>query len=147
MEAAIPGSLRGKVWAWFLTASMSARMPGLFSQFLDHDAKGSSDERIDSDIASYVRPALLSAFYLTLSQCVVGPQYLCRAQLARANRLAEPYPCLFQLRTCGIRTTDDASGGYASRSLRCRGRILVAIWAGQRSSETLLDEGEDGDDR
>ena len=118
MEAAIPGSLRGRVWTWFMTSFMSARTPGLFNQLLNHEAKGSSDERINSDIASYVLLALLAAVYLTLPQCMVRPQYLRRAQLARESRLAEPYSCLFQFRSFGVLTSDDTGGGCAPRSLR-----------------------------
>lgn len=53
LEAGIPSSLRGRVWAWFMASSMSARVPGLFDQLLNHD-RGASDARIDDDIASYV---------------------------------------------------------------------------------------------
>ena len=49
LEAGIPSSLRGKVWAWFLSGSMSARVAGLFTELLDHDKGGNS--RVDEDIA------------------------------------------------------------------------------------------------
>ncbi|KAK4687838.1 hypothetical protein P7C73_g2277, partial [Tremellales sp. Uapishka_1] len=51
LETGIPASLRGKVWAWFMAGSMSARTPGLYQDLLSHD-KGLEDERIDRDVAS-----------------------------------------------------------------------------------------------
>ncbi len=51
LEAGIPSSLRGKVWAWFMAPSMSARVPGLFNELLTHD-KGASDVRIGADVAT-----------------------------------------------------------------------------------------------
>jgi hypothetical protein len=49
LESGIPASLRGKVWAWFMSGSMSARVPGLYQQLLEHD-KRTVDEKIDQDI-------------------------------------------------------------------------------------------------
>ncbi len=49
VEAGIPSSLRGKVWAWFMSSSMSARVPGLYQQLLAHD-RGKWGEAIDRDV-------------------------------------------------------------------------------------------------
>jgi hypothetical protein len=81
MDVGIPGSLRGKVWAWFMASSMSARVPGLFNQLLDHD-KGTYDNRIDADVASLVLPHLLHACLISV-QGVVRSQHLFGTELTR----------------------------------------------------------------
>lgn len=53
LESGIPGSLRGKVWAWFMAPQMSARRNGLYHELLDHD-KGAADDKMDKDILAYV---------------------------------------------------------------------------------------------
>ncbi|KIR98685.1 rab GTPase activator [Cryptococcus deuterogattii 2001/935-1] len=49
LEAGIPNSLRGKVWAWFMAKALLARVPGLYHELLEHD-KRSEDERIEQDV-------------------------------------------------------------------------------------------------
>lgn len=51
IDSGIPSSLRGKVWAWFMSSSMSARVPGLYQQLLAHD-KGKWGDAIDRDVAT-----------------------------------------------------------------------------------------------
>ncbi|ORY26333.1 rab-GTPase-TBC domain-domain-containing protein [Naematelia encephala] len=51
LDAGIPASLRGRVWAWFMSGQMSARVPGLYQELLDHD-KGQADEQIERDVRS-----------------------------------------------------------------------------------------------
>jgi len=50
IEHGIPSSLRGKVWAWFMASSMSARVPGLFAELCGHDKPSAADDQIDRDI-------------------------------------------------------------------------------------------------
>lgn len=53
IEHGIPASLRGRVYAWFMTPIMSARRPGLYQELLDHDRNDSRlAEKIDSDVES-----------------------------------------------------------------------------------------------
>ncbi|UOH83298.1 hypothetical protein LQV05_006023 [Cryptococcus neoformans] len=49
LEAGIPNSLRGKVWAWFMAKALMARVPGLYHELLEHD-KRPEDERIEEDV-------------------------------------------------------------------------------------------------
>ncbi|WWD16988.1 hypothetical protein CI109_101424 [Kwoniella shandongensis] len=49
LDAGVPSSLRGKVWAWFMAGTLSARVPGLYQELLEHD-NGQEDERIDRDV-------------------------------------------------------------------------------------------------
>lgn len=60
LESGVPSSLRGKVWAWFMSSQMSARVPGLYQELLDHD-KGQADEQIERDVATWVSSLLLSS--------------------------------------------------------------------------------------
>ncbi|WRT66684.1 uncharacterized protein IL334_003644 [Kwoniella shivajii] len=50
LDAGVPSSLRGKVWAWFMAGTLSARTPGLYQELIEHD-NGLEDERIDKDVA------------------------------------------------------------------------------------------------
>ncbi|WVW84273.1 hypothetical protein I302_106303 [Kwoniella bestiolae CBS 10118] len=50
LDAGVPSSLRGKVWAWFMANTLSARTPGLYQELIAHD-QGQEDERIDKDVA------------------------------------------------------------------------------------------------
>jgi hypothetical protein len=51
IEAGIPASLRGRVWAWFMTPIMTARRPGLYQELLDHNRDDKKlAERIDRDV-------------------------------------------------------------------------------------------------
>ncbi|WVF71143.1 hypothetical protein IAT40_005940 [Kwoniella sp. CBS 6097] len=50
LDAGVPSSLRGKVWAWFMANTLSAKTPGLYQELIEHD-NGNEDERIDRDIA------------------------------------------------------------------------------------------------
>jgi hypothetical protein len=50
LEQGVPSSLRGRVWGWFMSASLSARVPGLYEQLLAHD-KGQPTPDIDADVA------------------------------------------------------------------------------------------------
>lgn len=54
VEGGIPASLRGRVWAWFLSGTMSARRPGLYTQLLEHEKRGDVEGRIDRDVARWV---------------------------------------------------------------------------------------------
>lgn len=47
----IPSSLRGKVWAWFMSPAMSARAPGLYEELCSHD-KAVPMDQIDRDVAT-----------------------------------------------------------------------------------------------
>ncbi|KAK8864699.1 hypothetical protein IAR55_001951 [Kwoniella newhampshirensis] len=49
LDAGVPASLRGRVWAWFMAGTLSARVPGLYQELLEHD-NGQEDERIDRDV-------------------------------------------------------------------------------------------------
>ncbi|WWC89004.1 uncharacterized protein L201_003921 [Kwoniella dendrophila CBS 6074] len=51
LDAGVPSSLRGKVWAWFMANTLSARTPGLYQELIEHD-KGLEDQRIDRDVAN-----------------------------------------------------------------------------------------------
>ncbi|WWD03223.1 hypothetical protein V865_001274 [Kwoniella europaea PYCC6329] len=51
LDAGVPSSLRGKVWAWFMANTLSARTPGLYQELIAHD-NGLEDERIDKDVAA-----------------------------------------------------------------------------------------------
>ncbi|OCF60866.1 hypothetical protein L486_00510 [Kwoniella mangroviensis CBS 10435] len=50
LDAGVPSSLRGKVWAWFMANTLSARTPGLYQELIAHD-NGLEDGRIDKDVA------------------------------------------------------------------------------------------------
>ncbi|OCF31932.1 hypothetical protein I316_06314 [Kwoniella heveanensis BCC8398] len=50
LDAGVPSSLRGKVWAWFMANTLSAKTPGLYQELIEHD-NGNEDERIDRDVA------------------------------------------------------------------------------------------------
>ncbi|WVQ99720.1 hypothetical protein IAU59_006862 [Kwoniella sp. CBS 9459] len=50
LDAGVPSSLRGKVWAWFMANTLSAKTPGLYQELIEHD-NGNEDERIDKDVA------------------------------------------------------------------------------------------------
>ncbi|WVR06760.1 hypothetical protein IAU60_003795 [Kwoniella sp. DSM 27419] len=50
LDAGVPASLRGKVWAWYMAHTLSARTPGLYQELIEHD-NGLEDDRIDKDIA------------------------------------------------------------------------------------------------
>jgi hypothetical protein len=52
IELGIPSSLRGRVWAWFMSSSMSARVPGLFAELCGHDKPSAVDDQIDHDIST-----------------------------------------------------------------------------------------------
>ncbi|TYJ52193.1 hypothetical protein B9479_007208 [Cryptococcus floricola] len=51
IESGVPNSLRGRVWAWFMAGTLSARVPGLYGELLEHD-KGLEDDRIERDVVS-----------------------------------------------------------------------------------------------
>ncbi|WVQ79628.1 hypothetical protein IAT38_001728 [Cryptococcus sp. DSM 104549] len=51
LEAGVPNSLRGRVWAWFMAGTLSARVPGLYQELLEHD-RGREDERIERDVTA-----------------------------------------------------------------------------------------------
>ncbi|KAL7422049.1 hypothetical protein Q5752_003822 [Cryptotrichosporon argae] len=51
LDAGVPASLRGRVWAWFMSAQMSARVPGLYQELLGHD-KGNAQAQIDRDVST-----------------------------------------------------------------------------------------------
>lgn len=51
VENGIPSSLRGRVWAWFMAPSMSARVPGLYDELCGHDRLSVSDDQIEHDVA------------------------------------------------------------------------------------------------
>ncbi|WWC69886.1 uncharacterized protein I206_103829 [Kwoniella pini CBS 10737] len=51
LDAGVPSSLRGKVWAWFMANTLSARTPGLYQELIEHD-NGLEDEKITKDVAA-----------------------------------------------------------------------------------------------
>ncbi|WVQ77904.1 hypothetical protein IAR50_007610 [Cryptococcus sp. DSM 104548] len=51
IESGVPNSLRGRVWAWFMAGTLSARVPGLYGELLEHD-KGLEDDRIERDVVN-----------------------------------------------------------------------------------------------
>ncbi|WVO15266.1 hypothetical protein L204_102922 [Cryptococcus depauperatus] len=63
LESGVPNSLRGKVWAWFMAGTLSARVGGLYAELLGHD-KGNEDERIDIDVvAAYSDHSIFAQTY------------------------------------------------------------------------------------
>lgn len=53
IESGIPASLRGKVWGWFMSGSMSARVPGLYQQLLEQGKSRVEENQIERDIATH----------------------------------------------------------------------------------------------
>ncbi|WWC62211.1 uncharacterized protein I303_104806 [Kwoniella dejecticola CBS 10117] len=51
LDAGVPSSLRGKVWAWFMAGTLSARTSGLYQELIEHD-NGLENERINKDVAA-----------------------------------------------------------------------------------------------
>ena len=51
-ESGIPASLRGKVWAWFMSGATSARQPGLYAELCSHERPSAADQQIDHDVAT-----------------------------------------------------------------------------------------------
>ena len=54
IDSGVPASLRGRVWSWLMSASMSARIPGLYAELCKKDTSGPTDEQIDHDVAKWV---------------------------------------------------------------------------------------------
>ena len=57
-ESGIPSSLRGKVWAWFMSPSMTARVAGLYGELCGHEKSSLYDAQIEQDVATWVTPIL-----------------------------------------------------------------------------------------
>lgn len=51
LEGGIPASLRGRVWAWFMSGTMSARKPGLYAQLLEHE-RSDVEGRLERDVTT-----------------------------------------------------------------------------------------------